>query len=154
MKSIFLIAVSISTPCLANFDGSHETNRGNGQFFKTHYTTSDNNQFHIGCGIGDDKKGFTIIGLKHPRLYAWYGVSDIELAVDGGQKIKIEGGTKRYDDMYYAKNPPKEVLEQIFNGNSVEVLLFNREERVTFSLNGSKAIYNSLWERCMLPTYE
>ena len=152
MKSIFILTVGLSTPCLANFSSFYETSKANGQFLKTHFTVSDTAQFHIGCGIGEDSKGFTILGLKHPRLYPWYGISDIELSIDGSQTIKIKGGSKQYDDMYYAKNPPKEVLENIFNGISVEVFFFNRKERVTFSLDGSKKIYKKLWEQCELPT--
>ncbi|WP_417507813.1 hypothetical protein [Marinomonas gallaica] len=150
MKSIFILAVSLSAPCLASFSSFHTTSRENGQFLKTHFTVSDRAQFHIGCGIGEDYKGFKIIGLRHPRLYPWYGVSNIELSIDGSQKVKIEGGSKQYDDMYYAKNPPKEILEQVFNGNLVEVLLFNREERVTFSLDGSHKVYTKLWKECGL----
>ncbi len=153
MKSIYILTALLSTPCIASFSSYYMTSKANGQFLKTRFTISNTAQFHIGCGIGHDYKGFTIIGLKHPRLYPWYGVSNIELSIDDSKKVKIEGGSKQYDDMYYAKNPPKEVLEQIFNGNSIEVFLFNRQERITFSLSGSKEVYNKLWSQCKLPKH-
>ncbi|CDU10529.1 hypothetical protein MZJ31_004545 [Vibrio parahaemolyticus] len=153
MKKILLLAVGLSAPCFAGFSSFKETSKANGQFYKTYFNVSDTAEFHIGCGIGTDDKGFTIIGLRHPNLYPRYGVIDIELSIDGSQKMKIKGGSKRYDDMFYARNPDNEVFRQIFNGNLVEVLAFNGKSRITFSLNGSKKVHKELWKRCNLSDY-
>ncbi|EIF2704986.1 hypothetical protein LFS00_003954 [Vibrio alginolyticus] len=150
MKKILLLAVSLSTPCYAGFNGTSGQSSASGSYFKTEYTISDRAQFHIGCGIGTDKKAFSMIGLKHPSFYSWHGVSNIQLKVDGGNSISIKGGSKEYDDMYYSRNPPIELFQQIVSGKSVEVSFFKGKRRVTFSLAGSKKVYTKLWKECGL----
>lgn len=150
MKRILILAVVLSTPCFAKFQGFTETSKANGQFLITHFTVSDRAQFHLGCGVGTDDKPFSVIGLKHPSLFGFHGSKHIQLSIDGKQKVSINGGTNEYDDMYYSRNPPKELLSEIANGNSVEVLFFSSKRRVTFSLEGSEQIYTKLWDKCGL----
>lgn len=150
MKKVFILSALISTSCFANFDGYTQKSYSHGSYLKTQFTTNDTAQFHIGCGIGTDGNPFTVIALKHPYLYPFYGRSNITLSVDGEKEVVLDGGSKQYDDMYYSRNPSKEVIADIRAGKFVHVSFLNDKKSMMFSLKGSSANYYKLWKECGL----
>ncbi|MGR5276515.1 hypothetical protein ACPV5J_07540 [Vibrio rotiferianus] len=146
MKNTILLMSLFALPCMAGFDGFTEKSYGDGRFLKTKFTTSGSSEFHLGCGLGTDNKLFTIIGLRDPVFYQLNGAYYANLSIDEKDKTAIHGGTRRYDDMYYAKNPIRELLKQIRVGNTVNVNFLNQS--LSFSLLESNQAYKKLLEEC------
>lgn len=148
MKNTLLLMSLLALPCMAGFDGFTEESYGDGRFLKTKFTTSGSGEFHLGCGLGTDNKLFTIIGLRHPVFYQLNGAYYANLSIDEKDKTAIYGGTRQYDDMYYAKNPSSELLKQIRAGNTVNVNFSN--QNLQFSLLESNQAYTELLAECRL----
>ena len=146
MKNTLLLMSLFTLPCMAGFDGFTQKSYGDGRFLKTKFTTSGSAEFHLGCGIGTDNKLFTIIGLRHPAFYQLNGAYYVNLSIDEKDETAIYGGTRQYDDMYYARNPSSKLLKKIRVGNTVNVNFSN--QNLSFSLLESNQAYKKLLEEC------
>lgn len=148
MKNILFLMSLLAMPCIADFNSVTEKSYGDGRFLKTRFTTNGSYEFHLGCGIGTDNKLFTIIGLRHSAFYQLNGTYYVNLSIDEKGETAIYGGTRQYDDMYYARNPSSELLKKIRVGNTVNVNFSN--QNLLFSLLESNQAYTELLAECRL----
>ncbi|ALR95491.1 hypothetical protein [Vibrio alginolyticus] len=151
-KTIVILVLTLVIPSqsLANFAGFSEKSYSNGQYLVTHFTQTDNSQFHIGCGKGSDYKVFSFVGVKHSSLYDWSGITTIKLSVDSGKYLSIRGGSNKHDDMFYSNDSATLLIREMLLGEQIEVSMPNDEEKIYFSLKGIEDVYTTLRDKCDL----